>query len=55
MAVLFVVMLQRQIIKSALCVKPEDRPEATKLKTDLEEYTHTFMMLKNTSRDSRTV
>ncbi|XP_042288916.1 interferon-induced, double-stranded RNA-activated protein kinase [Thunnus maccoyii] len=46
---------ERQIIKSALCVKPEDRPEATKLKTDLEEYTHTFMMLKNTSRDSRTV
>lgn len=36
-------------------MKPEDRPEASKLKTDLEEYLYTSMTLKNMARDSRTV
>ncbi|CAK6951764.1 LOW QUALITY PROTEIN: uncharacterized protein LOC128372549 [Scomber scombrus] len=46
---------ESQIIKSMLCMKPEDRPEASKLKTDLEEYLHTTLMLKNMLRDSKTV
>ncbi|XP_035519376.1 interferon-induced, double-stranded RNA-activated protein kinase [Morone saxatilis] len=42
---------ENQIIKSMLCVKPEDRPEASKLKMDLEEYTCALLMHK----DSKTV
>ncbi|XP_070697060.1 interferon-induced, double-stranded RNA-activated protein kinase-like isoform X2 [Pempheris klunzingeri] len=44
--------LENQTIKSMLCVKPEDRPEASKLKTDLEEYART-LALKNTHHVSK--
>ncbi|XP_078129318.1 interferon-induced, double-stranded RNA-activated protein kinase-like isoform X2 [Sander vitreus] len=47
--------LETKIIKSMLCEKPEDRPEASKLKTDLEESTRTLTMFKDMCRDSRTV
>ncbi|GAA6213995.1 uncharacterized protein LOC108885818 [Lates japonicus] len=46
---------ENHIIKSTLCVKPEDRPEASKLKKDLEECAHALQELKNMHRDSRTV
>ncbi|XP_069545907.1 interferon-induced, double-stranded RNA-activated protein kinase [Brachyistius frenatus] len=42
-----------QIIKSMLCVNPEDRPEASKLKTDLEEIKCSLTMLKNMLHDSQ--
>uniref|UniRef100_A0A8C4IKR0 Interferon-induced, double-stranded RNA-activated protein kinase n=1 Tax=Dicentrarchus labrax TaxID=13489 RepID=A0A8C4IKR0_DICLA len=48
-------LLQNQIIKSMLCENPEDRPEASKLKMDLEEYTRTLLMHKDMCRDSKTV
>uniref|UniRef100_A0A8C9XL58 non-specific serine/threonine protein kinase n=1 Tax=Sander lucioperca TaxID=283035 RepID=A0A8C9XL58_SANLU len=47
--------LETKIIKSMLCEKPEDRPEASKLKMDLEECTRTLTMFKDMCRDSRTV
>uniref|UniRef100_A0A4W6CDP4 non-specific serine/threonine protein kinase n=1 Tax=Lates calcarifer TaxID=8187 RepID=A0A4W6CDP4_LATCA len=46
---------ENHIIKSTLCVKPEDRPEASKLKKGLEEVAHALQELKNMHRDSRTV
>ncbi|XP_059215936.1 interferon-induced, double-stranded RNA-activated protein kinase [Centropristis striata] len=46
--------LEYKIIKSMLCAKPEDRPEATKLKVDLEEFTRTLIMLKEAQRNSKT-
>lgn len=55
-AVLFVFFLfQNQIIKSMLCVKPEDRPEASKLKMDLEECARILTMHKNMHHDNKTV
>ncbi|KAM9345453.1 interferon-induced, double-stranded RNA-activated protein kinase [Symphorus nematophorus] len=39
--------LENQIITSMLSVKPEDRPEANKVKTNLEEYTAHKLALKN--------
>ncbi|XP_068581168.1 interferon-induced, double-stranded RNA-activated protein kinase isoform X2 [Cebidichthys violaceus] len=47
--------LEIKIIKSMLSEKPEDRPEASKLKMDLEECSRTYTMLKDMRRDSRTV
>ncbi|XP_039995862.1 interferon-induced, double-stranded RNA-activated protein kinase isoform X2 [Xiphias gladius] len=44
---------ENHIIKSMLRVKPEDRPEASKLKRDLEECTHTLRTLKNMQRDTQ--
>ncbi|KAK5599795.1 hypothetical protein CRENBAI_015611 [Crenichthys baileyi] len=44
-----------QMIKSMLCDKPEERPEASKIKTDLEEYNHSLAELKTKQRDSKTV
>ncbi|KAL7384317.1 hypothetical protein ABVT39_028016 [Epinephelus coioides] len=46
--------LESQIIKSMLCVKPDDRPEASKVKTDLEECASTLTKLKDMRRDNRT-
>ncbi|XP_040905187.1 interferon-induced, double-stranded RNA-activated protein kinase [Toxotes jaculatrix] len=46
---------ENQIIKSLLRVKPEDRPEASKLKKDLEDLSDTLTTSKAMSRDSRTV
>uniref|UniRef100_A0A3B4ZBD9 non-specific serine/threonine protein kinase n=1 Tax=Seriola lalandi dorsalis TaxID=1841481 RepID=A0A3B4ZBD9_SERLL len=46
---------ENQIIKSMLHVKPEERPEASKLKSDLEEYGHVLHELKNMQRDSKSV
>ncbi|XP_037637686.1 interferon-induced, double-stranded RNA-activated protein kinase-like isoform X2 [Sebastes umbrosus] len=46
---------ENQIIKSMLCAKPEDRPEASKIKTELEERTRTLTMLKDMQRYSKTV
>uniref|UniRef100_A0A3Q3IT91 Eukaryotic translation initiation factor 2-alpha kinase 2 n=1 Tax=Monopterus albus TaxID=43700 RepID=A0A3Q3IT91_MONAL len=51
----FVVSLQNQIIKSMLHVKPEDRPEASKVKRELDECANALQMLKNKDRESRTV
>ncbi|XP_032397475.1 interferon-induced, double-stranded RNA-activated protein kinase isoform X2 [Etheostoma spectabile] len=47
--------LETKIIKSMLCGKPEDRPEASKLKKDLEECTRTYTMFKDMRRNNRTV
>ncbi|XP_068424343.1 interferon-induced, double-stranded RNA-activated protein kinase [Clinocottus analis] len=47
--------MEMKIIKSMLSQKPEDRPEASKLKTDLEECSQTLTMLKDMRRNSRTV
>ncbi|XP_073337786.1 interferon-induced, double-stranded RNA-activated protein kinase isoform X2 [Pagrus major] len=46
--------LENQIIKSMLCAKPEERPEASKLKMDLEECTRA-LALRNMPRDSKSV
>nr|XP_033469730.1 serine/threonine-protein kinase par-1-like [Epinephelus lanceolatus] len=46
--------LESQIIKSMLCAKPDDRPEASKVKTDLEECASTLTKLKDMRRDNRT-
>ncbi|XP_074502686.1 interferon-induced, double-stranded RNA-activated protein kinase-like isoform X2 [Sebastes fasciatus] len=46
---------ENQIIKSMLCAKPEDRPEASKIKMELEERTRTLTMLKDMQRYSKTV
>ncbi|XP_022046975.2 interferon-induced, double-stranded RNA-activated protein kinase [Acanthochromis polyacanthus] len=46
---------ESQIIKSMLCVKPEDRPEASKLKTDLEECKQSLVMPEKIQRDSHSV
>ncbi|XP_034408715.1 interferon-induced, double-stranded RNA-activated protein kinase isoform X2 [Cyclopterus lumpus] len=47
--------LEITIIKSMLCQKSEDRPEASKLKQDLEKCSQTITMLKDARRLSRTV
>ena len=47
--------LQSQIIKSMLSLKPEERPEAGKLKKDIEECTHTFTTPKNMPNKSNSV
>nr|XP_019954247.1 PREDICTED: interferon-induced, double-stranded RNA-activated protein kinase-like [Paralichthys olivaceus] len=46
---------ESQIIKSMLCLKPEDRPEAGKLKKDIEECTYKFTTLKNKPHESYSV
>ncbi|XP_032409557.1 interferon-induced, double-stranded RNA-activated protein kinase-like [Xiphophorus hellerii] len=46
---------ESQMIKSMLCGKPEERPEASKIKTDLEQHKHLLAELKTKQRDSRTV
>lgn len=50
-----VVVLQSQIIKLMLCVKPEDRPEASTLKTELKEQAHALYPLKNMPRNNNSV
>ncbi|XP_030012547.1 interferon-induced, double-stranded RNA-activated protein kinase-like isoform X2 [Sphaeramia orbicularis] len=39
---------ESRIIKSMLSAKPQDRPEASKLKTDLEEFSSSLTSTKNT-------
>ncbi|KAM4730535.1 interferon-induced, double-stranded RNA-activated protein kinase-like [Anableps anableps] len=46
---------ESQMIKSMLCGEPEERPEASKIKKDLEVYSHLLAELKTKQRDSRTV
>ncbi|XP_056292073.1 interferon-induced, double-stranded RNA-activated protein kinase-like isoform X2 [Pseudoliparis swirei] len=46
--------LEIQIIKSMLCQTPEDRPEASRLTTELETCSQTLTMLKDERRTSRT-
>ncbi|CAK6951767.1 eukaryotic translation initiation factor 2-alpha kinase 3-like [Scomber scombrus] len=46
---------ERDIIKSMLCVNPEDRPEASKLKEDLEELIHRLNRKEIMRHGSRTV
>lgn len=48
-------VLQVEIIKSMLCEIPEDRPEASKVKRDLEEWTEKLKALKTMRQDSQTV
>ncbi len=52
--VVVLLLLQNRIVKSMLWVKPEDRPEASQLKVDLEECSRT-LELKKIERDSKTV
>uniref|UniRef100_UPI0037E87CB3 interferon-induced, double-stranded RNA-activated protein kinase-like n=1 Tax=Semicossyphus pulcher TaxID=241346 RepID=UPI0037E87CB3 len=47
--------LESDIIKSMLCVKPEDRPEASKLKTELERGSRILKQVRDTRRENRTV
>uniref|UniRef100_A0A3B3DUB7 Eukaryotic translation initiation factor 2-alpha kinase 2 n=1 Tax=Oryzias melastigma TaxID=30732 RepID=A0A3B3DUB7_ORYME len=44
-----------QMVKSMLCVQPKDRPEASKLKADLEKWKRDLEQLKTMERDSRTL
>ncbi|XP_026212428.1 interferon-induced, double-stranded RNA-activated protein kinase-like isoform X2 [Anabas testudineus] len=46
---------ENQIIKSMLRVKPEERPEASNVKTDLEKYACRLTALKDTSLCSKSV
>ncbi|XP_013861386.1 interferon-induced, double-stranded RNA-activated protein kinase [Austrofundulus limnaeus] len=46
---------ESQIIKSMLCFKPEERPEASKIKSDLEEHKRSLEALKMLQRDRQTV
>uniref|UniRef100_A0A3B5LAE8 Eukaryotic translation initiation factor 2-alpha kinase 2 n=1 Tax=Xiphophorus couchianus TaxID=32473 RepID=A0A3B5LAE8_9TELE len=49
------VRLELQMIKSMLCGKPEERPEASKIKTDLEQHKHLLAELKTKQLHCRTV
>uniref|UniRef100_A0A3P8U7Y0 Protein kinase domain-containing protein n=1 Tax=Amphiprion percula TaxID=161767 RepID=A0A3P8U7Y0_AMPPE len=49
------VSLQYQIIRSMLCMKPEDRPEASQLKKEFEDCAHALYTLKQMNRKIRTV
>uniref|UniRef100_A0A3B3W1I4 Interferon-induced, double-stranded RNA-activated protein kinase-like n=1 Tax=Poecilia latipinna TaxID=48699 RepID=A0A3B3W1I4_9TELE len=51
----FFASLELQMIKSMLCEKPEERPEASKIKTDLEEHKRLLAELKIKQLDSKTV
>uniref|UniRef100_A0AAQ5Y016 non-specific serine/threonine protein kinase n=1 Tax=Amphiprion ocellaris TaxID=80972 RepID=A0AAQ5Y016_AMPOC len=44
-----------QIIRSMLCMKPEDRPEASQLKKEFEDCAHALYTLKQMNRKIRTV
>ncbi|XP_043991709.1 interferon-induced, double-stranded RNA-activated protein kinase isoform X3 [Gambusia affinis] len=46
---------ESQMIKSMLCGKPEERPEASKIKTDLEQHKWLLAELKTKQLDSKTV
>uniref|UniRef100_A0A3P8R104 non-specific serine/threonine protein kinase n=1 Tax=Astatotilapia calliptera TaxID=8154 RepID=A0A3P8R104_ASTCA len=46
---------EHQIIKAMLCAKPENRPEASKLKEELKEYSDALLMQKQMLRNSNTV
>uniref|UniRef100_A0A1A8FD92 Eukaryotic translation initiation factor 2-alpha kinase 2 n=1 Tax=Nothobranchius korthausae TaxID=1143690 RepID=A0A1A8FD92_9TELE len=46
---------ESQLIKSMLCDKPEGRPEASKIKTDIEDYKTSLEKMKTMQKDSRTV
>ncbi|KAM6997179.1 interferon-induced, double-stranded RNA-activated protein kinase isoform 2-T2 [Tautogolabrus adspersus] len=46
--------LESQIIKSMLCVKPEERPEASRLKSDLEDCSRILTALKESRWDNKT-
>uniref|UniRef100_A0A4W6CCA5 non-specific serine/threonine protein kinase n=1 Tax=Lates calcarifer TaxID=8187 RepID=A0A4W6CCA5_LATCA len=46
---------ENRIIKSLLCVKPEDRPKARKLKTELEKWAQTLNAQKNMQQQNVTV
>ncbi|XP_026165507.1 interferon-induced, double-stranded RNA-activated protein kinase-like [Mastacembelus armatus] len=46
---------EKQIIKTMLRVKPEDRPEASKIKTDLDEFARSLMTLTTMHQDRKTV
>uniref|UniRef100_A0A3B5LF22 non-specific serine/threonine protein kinase n=1 Tax=Xiphophorus couchianus TaxID=32473 RepID=A0A3B5LF22_9TELE len=46
---------ESQMIKSMLCGKPEERPEASKIKTDLEQHKHLLAELKTKQLHCRTV
>uniref|UniRef100_A0A3B3DWN1 Eukaryotic translation initiation factor 2-alpha kinase 2 n=1 Tax=Oryzias melastigma TaxID=30732 RepID=A0A3B3DWN1_ORYME len=48
-------MYSSQMVKSMLCVQPKDRPEASKLKADLEKWKRDLEQLKTMERDSRTL
>lgn len=47
--------LQNQIIMSMLCDKPEDRPEASILKEELEKWAQTFNAQNNMHQENVTV
>uniref|UniRef100_A0A3Q2D202 Interferon-induced, double-stranded RNA-activated protein kinase-like n=1 Tax=Cyprinodon variegatus TaxID=28743 RepID=A0A3Q2D202_CYPVA len=44
-----------QMINSMLCSNPEERPEASKIKINLEEHIHSLAELKTKQRDSKTI
>uniref|UniRef100_A0A3Q1EXF0 non-specific serine/threonine protein kinase n=1 Tax=Acanthochromis polyacanthus TaxID=80966 RepID=A0A3Q1EXF0_9TELE len=44
-----------QIIRSMLCMKPEERPEASQLKKEFEDCAHALYTLKQMNRKIRTV
>ncbi|XP_060895373.1 interferon-induced, double-stranded RNA-activated protein kinase [Labrus mixtus] len=46
--------LESQVIKSMLCVKPDERPEASRLKSDLEECSRILTALKESRCDNKT-
>ncbi|XP_071759475.2 interferon-induced, double-stranded RNA-activated protein kinase [Centroberyx gerrardi] len=46
---------EHKIIKSMLCANPEDRPEASKLKTELEKYTLALNREQDLRQHNRTI
>uniref|UniRef100_A0A3Q2D0Z7 Interferon-induced, double-stranded RNA-activated protein kinase-like n=1 Tax=Cyprinodon variegatus TaxID=28743 RepID=A0A3Q2D0Z7_CYPVA len=46
---------ESQMINSMLCSNPEERPEASKIKINLEEHIHSLAELKTKQRDSKTI
>uniref|UniRef100_A0A1A7YIF1 Eukaryotic translation initiation factor 2-alpha kinase 2 n=1 Tax=Iconisemion striatum TaxID=60296 RepID=A0A1A7YIF1_9TELE len=46
---------ESQMIKSMLCDKPEGRPEASRIKTDIEDYKKSLEKIKTMEQDSKTV
>ena len=52
---IFVCFSQSKLITSMLCEKPEDRPDSSKLKTELEKWAQILNAQKNMHQQNQTI